>query len=595
MNNIKLLIKLYLHLNNIFKGDYIKIILLMILASFAELCSLASVIPFLTVIRDPDNLLKNNLIKNITLSLNLDTSFDLIIVTTIIFIFINVISSLIRLLNIKYSAFVVAKIGSELSTKLYKNIISLPYSKLVTMNTGDIVSKVTADINITINVLNSVNNLLTSTFIIVTLLIGLFSYNTKIALITLITFSLSYISIALRVKKNLYLNSKKITYLQSEQVKSIQESMGSIRDLILSNSQKYFSSIYRNKDAPLRLILAENQFLALAPRYLMESISISFIAILAFYSISNSQNNQFLIPLLGALALAAQKLLPAVQQAYFSWVYIQGSTGSLEKVVEYLFLKEVKEIKEIKKIKIDKFESLELINVSYKYQIKDNYEIENINIKINKGERIGIMGPTGCGKSTTLDLMMCLLEPTEGIVKLNGLDIYNKFNKDIVQQYQRNIAHVPQNIYLIDGTVEENIAFGVEKGKVDYKKVKKAAGLALIKEIINESKNGYSMNIGENGIKLSGGQRQRIGIARSLYKEFDILFLDEATSALDYMTEKKIINNLQKLNPNTTIIMISHRIDSLFQCDKVIIMNKGRIQKCIKGEYLIKEKLNYES
>tara|TARA_Y100001968_G_scaffold332930_2_gene393115 strand:- start:5468 stop:7249 length:1782 start_codon:yes stop_codon:yes gene_type:complete len=586
MKNIKLIIKIFKTLDPRFKNYFIRLIGLMIISSIAELCSLASVIPFLTIIRNAENLLNFSYIKQLYNLLGLSNNGQLITIATIIFIAVNIIASLIRLVNIKYGAKIVARVGSELSTKLYKNVIFQPYSTIININTGDIVSKITADINITINVLNSVNQVFTSSLILITLLTALFSFNAKIATIAILTFGLSYISIALSVKNKLYLNSKKITNIQAELIKIIQESLGSIRDLIISNSQLYFSSIYRSKDSPLRMMLADNQFLGLAPRYLMEGVSICLIALLAFYFNTLNKNTDLLIPTLGALALAAQKLLPAIQQAYFSWVYIQGSTGSLEAVVYYLYLPSNEKSNLINSVTKTPFKTLEFIDVSFRYKAGNKYDIQNINIKINKGEKIGLMGPTGCGKSTTLDLMLGLLRPNKGKILINGLDVHDISNKERLISYQKYIAHVPQNIYLSDGTIIENIAFGIEKKLINSSRVKKAAKAALINNIIDNNKEGYYMNIGENGIKLSGGQRQRIGISRALYKDFDLLFLDEATSALDSDTEKKIIENLEKVYPDITIIMIAHRLETLYICDKVICMERGGINELITGSEL---------
>jgi ATP-binding cassette subfamily B protein len=276
------------------------------------------------------------------------------------------------------------------------------------------------------------------------------------------------------------------------------------------------------------------------------------------------------IPILGALALGAQRLLPALQQVYSSYSTIRGVEVSLKDVLDLLNQPLPEYVGQPPSALIPFEREIQLKNLSFGYTKDTSLVLKNINLCIAKGERIGFMGVTGSGKSTLLDIVMGLLQPTDGKLTIDQKPI-NSQNR---RAWQAHIAHVPQNVYLSDSTIEENIAFGVSKEKIDRQRVKKAAKQAQIGELIEEWKDGYQTLVGERGIRLSGGQRQRISIARALYKKADVLIFDEATSALDNETEQAVMEAIKGLGEKLTILIIAHRLTTLKGCDRVVKLNK---------------------
>jgi ATP-binding cassette subfamily B protein len=291
------------------------------------------------------------------------------------------------------------------------------------------------------------------------------------------------------------------------------------------------------------------------------------------------------LPILGAMGIGSQRLLPALQQIYSSWVSIVGNKSQLIDIVDLLEQPMPKDLLPPEPLIFN--HHIQLKNVKFRYNIKSPWILDGVDLVIPKGSRVGFIGTTGTGKSTLLDVIMGLLIPTSGEIQVDG----KKIVSDDYRSWQRNIAHVPQNIYLSDCSLAENIAFGVSSDSIDFDRVRKVSELAQISEYIESSPEGYNALVGERGIQISGGQRQRIGIARALYKQSEVLVFDEATSALDNSTEQAVMDSITRLNRNLTILIIAHRLTSLQGCDLIVELDKGRVLRQGTYEEIIKSKL----
>ena len=281
------------------------------------------------------------------------------------------------------------------------------------------------------------------------------------------------------------------------------------------------------------------------------------------------------IPILGALALGAQRLLPQLQQAYSSWSSIRTAQSSLCDTLELLdqSLPSFSSLQKSNGIKFQ--ESIFLNDIWFKYSKKNSWVFKNLSLTIKKGSRIGFIGKTGCGKSTLLDIVMGLLQPNKGDMKIDGESITASNSRS----WQARIAHVPQTIFLADTTIEENIAFGVPVEKIDYSRVRSAAQQANIADIVESWPDKYKTFVGERGVRLSGGQRQRIGIARALYKQADVIIFDEATSSLDSDTEQTVMNAIESLSKNLTLLIVAHRLTTLKKCTHIVELANGSIKR----------------
>jgi ATP-binding cassette subfamily B protein len=276
---------------------------------------------------------------------------------------------------------------------------------------------------------------------------------------------------------------------------------------------------------------------------------------------------------LGGIALCAQRLLPSIQQSFQAYSTIVATKQSLSDALNLLDQPIRSYISNINTLDIRSFKSIKLNYVSFQYGPTSPFVFQDACIEIKKGERIGIVGPTGSGKSTLLDIVMGLLRPTDGHLMLDEQTI----DDDFVNAWQKNVAHVPQNIYLMDSSLAENIAFGIPKSKIDMNRVIRAAEQAQIADFIDGLPQKYQTFAGERGIRFSGGQKQRIGIARALYKQASILILDEATSSLDAVTEQSVMDAIDGLDNEFTVLIVAHRLSTLSSCDKIFKVELGKI------------------
>jgi ATP-binding cassette subfamily B protein len=425
----------------------------------------------------------------------------------------------------------------------------------------------------------------TAIVVIFSISVSLFLISYKITIFCIITIGFIYLSMSIATKKLLSKSSKWITQNDKLRIKILQEGIGNIRDVILNSNGYYFINRFHKANRKTRLANANIQFLSAYPRFLLEGLSIISIVLIAFYLQKSNPNENNVLPVLGTLALGMQRLLPSVQVFYSSLVLIKGNSVSIMSVLEKLNVPKVYAKRE--KVNFHNFKSIEIKNLSYKYPLKSDNILKNINFTIKRGEKIGIIGPTGCGKTTLINIFMGLLRPDSGDIII---DHKNIFETKLENYWNKYISHVPQNIFLSDNSIAENIAFGLDKNDIDLSKVINVSKKAQLHEFITSKKLGYQTNIGELGIKLSGGQRQRIAIARALYKNVNFLILDEATSALDTNCENILMEEIYRLT-DISIIMIAHRLSTLSKCDKIIELKAGELANIYTGEK-IKEIIN---
>ena len=370
-------------------------------------------------------------------------------------------------------------------------------------------------------------------------------------------------------RRQLEKNSKTIAVQSTQMFKSLQEGLGGIREVLLHQAQKFYCKIYRDADIPVRKAYANSDFIGGSPKYAIEALGMILVAALA-YSMTNQSDHPFgAIPVLAAFALGAQRLLPTLQQSYLSYTTMKRSTSSFEDVIVLLEQPLPMYLDELTYDETFFEKSIVFDNVSFRYSDESPLVLKDINFQINKGDRVGIVGPTGSGKSTLLDVLMGLLPPTDGSIVIDG-EILNNEN---IRLWQSNISHVPQNVFLFDSSIDENIAFGVPSEKINQKRLLEASKKAQIDKFVDSWSKKYKTIIGENGVKLSGGQRQRIGIARALYKKSKVLVFDEATNALDNKTEQNVIKSIEEADEKATILMIAHRLTTLKNCNKIIELN----------------------
>ena len=572
-----LIIKLWKIISTKRKVQIIFLLFLMLASSLSEIFSLVAVVPFLQILIEPESISKFEILLNITQFLRIESNDDFLLLVTTIFVSASIICAFIRLFNLWFNNMLAANIGSDLSIQSFKVTLYKPYRYHLDRNSSSIISVIIKEIANTVEVLRQILLLFTSTLIVLGLIIALFAINKTLATSSILIFSSLYLIIGNISKKTFVKNSKYILRNNIAIIKALQEGLGSIRDVLLNNSQNAYLKLYQGADRPMRMKEAQNVTMASFPRYSLEALSILIISLYAFSLTKSDVSRPELISLLGTLALAAQRMLPAMQQIYNAWASIKANLASVNNVINLINSSSLINDKVSKNEKLKFYKEINLENISFKYSGSAPLVLDSINLKIKKGQKIGIIGQTGCGKSTFLDILMGLLNPSSGKIFVDNICVNNDNDPDLIKFWRNSIAHVPQDIYLTDNTIAENIAFGENFNEIDFDKLKNSAKKAKIHNFIQSKSLGYRTIIGEKGITLSGGQIQRIAIARAFYKNANILIMDEGTSALDNETERQIIMEINNLNEDLTILMVAHRLSSLKGCDKIIKFEKGKV------------------
>jgi ABC-type multidrug transport system fused ATPase/permease subunit len=574
-SNIRKLKQLWHHFSQRRRIQFIFLLILMIVASLLEVLSIATILPFLTILMDPDKVFSHHIAQPIVQILNITKPDQLVFLLTVTFGLMAFIAGVIRLLLIWASTYLSSAAGSDISLSMYRSTLYQPYAVHLSRNTSEIINSISNKSGAAINIINMVLNLVSSSLILICILIAMLAVEPAIAIAVFFGFGLIYGLIISVSRNRLSLNSLIIARESTFVIKSLQEGLGGIRDVLIDGSQEAYCQIYRNADLPLRLAQAHNSFISYWPRHGVETLGMIFIATLAYNLAQEPEGIAESIPVLGLLALSAQRVLPLLQQIYGSWSGIQGGRASLQDLLELLEQKTPKYVDQVESNSRPFNYDICLKNVSFRYSPETPWILKNLNLKITKGSRVGIIGSTGCGKSTLLDVIMGLLEPTKGELQIDSHAVSSLNHR----AWQLQIAHVPQSIFLADSTIEENIAFGVPKSQINHSLVMQAAKQAQISEIIQSWPLQYRTIVGERGLRLSGGQRQRIGIARALYKDANVIILDEATSALDSKTEEAVMQSIEELNKDITLLIIAHRISTLKNCTKIVELNAGEIKR----------------
>ena len=551
--------------------------LVMLVSAFAELISLGAILPFLTALSEPERLWQQPLVKAFSNWVSISQASELLIPAILLFSAAVVLAALIRLGNLWLNDHLSAAIGSDLSCEAYRRTLYQPYEVHIQKNTSEAITSSTSYVTRTIMYFNALLQLITASVVAVGLLTGILLMDWVMALAAATLFGSIYCLLAIAVRKKLRRNSNQIVVLSQQQIQALQEGLGAIRDVLLDGLQPTYVEIYRKADRPQRLLQAKNKFLGAFPRYIVEALGLLIIVLLGGFLVLQQGSGTAAIPLLGTLALGVQRLLPVLQQIFSSWSVLKATNADLVKVVS--MLNQPVQLQENGLKPLPLLQSIRLESVHFKYGEKLSEVLQGLDLEIRRGERVALIGSTGSGKSTTVDLIMGLLKPTAGRILIDGKDLHDPDHSNRLAEWRASIAHVPQTIYLSDCSIAENIAFGVPLHEIDFVRLKKAAEQAQIAGFIEDSLQGYESFVGERGIRLSGGQRQRIGIARALYKQADVLVLDEATSALDTATEEAVMTAVDELNLDITILMISHRLSTVKSCDRAICIANGKISR----------------
>ena len=572
-NIANLLARLWHHISQRRRRQFMLLLGLMFMSVFAELISLGAVLPFLSVLLAPDRLFSQPFVADLAHAWGITSADQLVLPLTVVLVVAALVAGAVRLLLLWVSTRLAFATGIDLSLEVFRRTLYQPYRVHVTLHSSEVISGVNKASVVTFGLLLPGLLMISSLVLMVGIILTLLAIDAMVAIVAAASFGASYGIITRLCHRQLQRDSQRIATEQTRVVKALQEGLGGIRDILLDGTQMYFSEIYRKSDHIMKRAQGNNVFIGGSPRYAMEAIGLALIAAFAYVLSRQSEGVVAGLPVLGVFALGAQRLLPLLQQIYASWVSILGAQASLVDLLEFLDQPLRTEAHQSEPAPLLFHDAICFDNVRFRYSSDGPWVLDGVNFNIPKGNRVGFVGRTGSGKSTGLDLLMGLLEPNEGQILVDGQPISGNH----LRAWQRSIAHVPQSIYLADTTLAENIAFGVPPDTIDLDRVQQAARQAQIADFIESSPEGYQAYLGERGIRLSGGQRQRIGIARALYKQASVLVFDEATSALDNATEQSVMDAIEELSSDLTILLIAHRLTTVRRCDTIVELEHGHV------------------
>ena len=560
------------------------LLLVMLLSGLSESFTLGAIVPLLKLFENNKQFPSLTLLKNFNENIYSNYLNKPILFIVIFFILIISFSVIIRILNLFLSSYISGLIGNDLSTAAFKKTIYKSYLEISEMNSNALINAITSQVKMTINGIYGILLLISSSIIITGIFISMLIYNAKITYILFSSFLLIYFSLFQYLKKRLYFNGTKVANIAKKQIQLIREILGNLDVLTLNNFRNKSVKEYNDMDIMMRFAMAQSIFFTTFPRYLIESLAFILFAIIGLY-ISQGTRSSDSIEILGFFAFAAQRSLPAIQQIYSSAASFSYQKKGIKELIvqvnqkssEFRFYDfENKKLKYKSKIHNIDFESLNLKNLSFQYPQQKENCLTNLNLEILRGDKVAIVGKSGAGKSTLVKLLSTFIKPTKGKFLLNNTDLYKNENIELLLNYRDLISYVPQKIYLFNDSIKNNIGLQPNKREDDHKIIK-AAKIAGIHDTIKDLPYSYDTIVGEEGALLSGGQIQRIAIARSIYKESQIIILDEPTSSVDSVTEDLILNDMFNYFEDKVIIIVAHNHKIKTICNKVYTLKKGAL------------------
>ena len=540
---------------------------LLLVGAVAELVAIATVVPFVALLSGSEAFGR---LQGPFSWIEATSVSDRLLAVTLLFGAAVLVAGLLRTALAWMTQSFSFGLGHDLGMAIQTRLLHQPYAFHASHNSADLIAaheKVFAFIHaVVLPVLNGVAAAITSLFIV-----AILAYIDPVAAsIAAAAVILIYAVVTWLTRERLHRYGSIINATHNRRVQAVQESLGGIRDVLVDHTQQahldHFARISRSYSrAEVRAA-----FVSSAPRFAIEAIGLVLIALLAVAMSSRTGSFATALPVLGAIALSAQRLLPLMQQVYYGWAQARTGTAVATDLAALLELT-IPSSSPAEAVRPFR-DSIQLGQVGFRYPGRKDRALQNVTLKIARGARIAVVGRSGSGKSTLADLIMGLLEPSAGVVEVDGVPL----GAGTRSGWQAEIAHVPQSIFLADASIEQNIAFGRAEADVDHERVRWAAHAAQAEDFIAGLPEGYATLLGERGVRLSGGQRQRIGIARALYKKASVLILDEATSALDSDTEGAILDRIDAMGDEVTLILIAHRAETVAHCATVVRLDRGR-------------------
>ena len=544
---------------------------LFFLSAFIELITISSLIPFLNIMLEPNMNYENFKYKYLIFSEKL-FSYNPFAYITAIFVALITISTILKFIILKWNFKITKIFALKMSSIVFNNIIEQTYISFSRKNSSEYISILEGKVDLAVDYFFRILQITSAIIIVVAITTTLLIIDFWITIIFSTSFTLLYLTIIKFTKKKLFIIDKEVAHNLDQRVKIVQETMSIFRQIRLDNLSKYFKKSFWEKNVAIRSGNEKLGVFGNSPRIIIEGTAIILVAIISYLLIvKNIYDEKYILTLVGAIVFGSSRILPLIQLIYYNVTFMIGQKKSVLDVFNIFILDSKTKTNEQEKLKFE--DQIKFENVCFSYT-NDKNVLENLNFTIKKNSIIGLIGKTGSGKSTIVDLLSGLLAPSKGKITVDNNSLENA-----LLDWQKKISYIDQKITLIDTSIAENIALGKDLNQIDYELLQKVMDQSECTEFVDNLKNKYFTEVGERGVRLSGGQVQRIGIARALYKKSDILILDEPTSAVDQNTESLIMQSIEKLRNEKTIIIITHRSSTLKNCDEIYEVKNKNLTK----------------
>lgn len=559
------------------KQFYILQVLVIIMA-FTELLGIASIAPFMALVGDISILETNSVFAQLYQFSGLSNPIDFLFYAGVTVLIMLTFSTIVSMFTIWKLSIFGSRIGTEIADRLYTYYMQQSWQFHASGSSAQLTKQVSTEAaRISGGIVQPLMQMNAKLVLALFISISIVIYDPLIAILGLLIFSLAYFLLYSMVRHKLVSNGQKLSDVSTDRFRLMNEGFGGIKDVLLLNRSHDFIERFQNSGKVYARAQGTNIAISQVPRYFIELIAFGAMVSLVLVLIKiHSGNLGEVLPILAVYALAAFKLLPALQQIYSSVSQIKGNVAAFDAVkgdLEQSFESQKVVTHNSRPESMNLKKAITLNNIEFSYPGKDKPAVNGVDMTIPVNSVVGLVGSSGSGKSTLIDLILGLLIPQQGNLCVDGVNITTE-NK---RTWQDLLGFVPQSIFLSEGSIAENIAFGLPADDIDMNQVMKAVALAHLKELVKDLPDGVNTKVGERGVQLSGGQRQRIGIARALYHKAEVLVFDEATSALDGITEKIVMDAIHEFSGKKTIIMIAHRLKTVQKCDIIYLMKHGDI------------------
>lgn len=557
------------------------VLLLVIAMALLETIGVASIMPFLAVLGNPEVIHTNPVLAKVYMAWPHASVKSFLMTLGIVSFTLVVVSALFRVATHYAMNLFVEMRRHSIGERLLDAYLRQPYEFFLHQHSADLAKSILSEVDqITLNTFRPLLQLIAYSVVLLALVVLLLFVEPVLAMTVTAVIAATYMAMFLAVRRMLGRIGKSRLEANRERFTAASEALGGIKDIKLLGREQAYLARFRAPSIAHSRYQASNSTLSQVPKFMIEAIGFGGILALALLLLAQQGGSSgsglgHVLPVLGIYAFAGYRMLPAAQNIYSSLANMRFGAAALDSVHRDLAAaRHLPQLQSTAVAPLALRASVALDHVSYTYPRAAAPALRDVALEIPIGSRIGLVGATGCGKTTLVDILLGLLRPSSGSIKVDGIAIGDAE----VRNWQRSLGYVPQHIFLADATVAENIAMGLAAEEIDMERVIACARIANLHDfVISTMSEGYATRVGERGIRLSGGQRQRIGIARALYHRPSVLILDEATSALDSKTEMGVMESIYGLSKDMTIVMIAHRLSTVRDCDRIYLLDKGTI------------------